>query len=568
MRVEAESIRKASGFVLIEYSLKQARRDMPLLLTVSLYACVLSFLIVLQRRNYYAARRESKYLCDADLSDSKLWIQIREDIIVRSRAGQGPDWLRYSDLFDRFVLEPLENVRQFANAALATGVGGTMFLFIILVVGLELGENGNGPDPESGLTLKLRIEILLALLSSAVGITCHLIIVLRYLPKCQEETNRLKVELDMMALDQSRQHPPSNPLELPFGEMVRDELAVAFKDAVARFPEAFAQMDVSINSLERMIEKQGVAIGEASGALGEQAKQLGVGASKLAQASDSFSVSVAGIKESTDVLVAVPGRIEEALKEVLHQFDGLWESADSIVGQLRTAYREETTTSNRELVESLKKDRQRLSGEIENKLENLRAQSAKELRDLHQALSTLKDSLENDRGRFEDLVQDKLKAMHEQHLADAASTVEKVIESIGDRIDSQVLKPLYSVGEALNRTTDIMPAAATDFRTSLVGAAEALDNVPERLEEVNGRLEETAKLLEESRAEMGESTGKMVESVHKKMEEFLDDTKRSHSGIDETVKNMTEFIEQLIRNVVGVNVISEISDDTRSRSGK
>ncbi len=125
---------------------------------------------------------------------------------------------------------------------------------------------------------------------------------------------------------------------------------------------------------------------------------------------------------------------------------------------------------------------------------------------------------------------------------------------------------LYSVGDALNRTTDTMPAAATDFRTSLLRAAEALDNVPSRLEEVNGRLEETAKLLEERRTEMGESTGKMVDSVHQKMEEFLDDTKRTHSGIDATVTNLTEFIERLIRNVVDANLISEIRDDGQSRS--
>ena len=56
---------------------------------------------------------------------------VLDDVILRSARNQTPDWLVYSDRFDRLVELPLERIRQLAGAALATGIVGTMSVFLV-----------------------------------------------------------------------------------------------------------------------------------------------------------------------------------------------------------------------------------------------------------------------------------------------------------------------------------------------------------------------------------------------------------------------------------------------------
>ena len=496
-------------------------------MVVLVFGCLVLFQVTYFRK----ARSLHEELCRLNLEGIEEWRLIRDDIEDRARYGLGPDSRHYSDLFERrHTAAQLEKVRHFANAALATGVLGTMVLFVLLLI----------THKEEGLSLDVsldavRIEVILALGSSIIGIICHILILLRVLPRSEQKSLDLAFQLDEKVFGLSREHHPSNLMELPFGDMVRDGLADAFKDAVKRFPEAFGQLNETVASLDKAIENQSRVICEASNALEEPAKKLGHEASKFAEASGVLSESINGIKKSTDVLELVPSRINSALKDVLDRFDGLSESADSVVGKLGEVYQESLTDTVRNFDQSMKQDRKRLVDVIEKTLlDGLREQSRSDQEGFRSEISLLAKNLDRQYKNFGELVNEKLNEIRNQYVDDSCDILKKVLSDFSEQI-KQVVTPLSEVCNALHHTTDKMPRAAAQFGNSLNGAAQTLSTLPKQLDEVNVELDGATKGLVSAADRMS----KMVNEVQNKMNELFSNTR-------ETVKYLTDFIEELL----------------------
>ena len=139
---------------------------------------VVAFLLVLgfQRKNWSQAR---------DVSE-KIREILKNDINGLSSSA---DWVMVIDHFDRLLEVPLDAIRRLANAALVTGIGGTMGIFLIKVI---LIPQYNFEPPE--IPLEMMVGIGIALLSSLIGVVLHLHIVSE-LGKAQDSVSDKEKEL-------------------------------------------------------------------------------------------------------------------------------------------------------------------------------------------------------------------------------------------------------------------------------------------------------------------------------------------------------------------------------------
>ena len=110
-----------------------------------------------------------------------LLFEFTADIRGRAARGQDPDWLRYSEESDREHEYKCESFRNYATTALATGIGGTMFLLFMYLT----------TAPESGDAIQPLLEAMgLALVASGLGVVTNLGILIGILPTANKRFNR------------------------------------------------------------------------------------------------------------------------------------------------------------------------------------------------------------------------------------------------------------------------------------------------------------------------------------------------------------------------------------------
>ena len=121
-------------------------------------------------------------------------------------ANNGKSWLgdaevgdsTVMDRFDRSVAPPLDDIRRFSNAALVTGIGGTMAIFLIeavifLIVRPEIEIDPLSPLPSE--VIGMIISGAIALLSSLIGVLLHLWISLKILDRAQRSVTEKEEDL-------------------------------------------------------------------------------------------------------------------------------------------------------------------------------------------------------------------------------------------------------------------------------------------------------------------------------------------------------------------------------------
>ena len=201
--------------------------------------------------------------------------------------GEDPDWLHYSDRADRFGEHRFESIRVYANTALATGIGGTIFTLSLHFF------LGSLEESEAAVASHAALEDLLhhmgwALIASAIGVVNNLLILLVLLPFGNKRFNRALAELNDKLHATRDDNKPAETL----AEAVRDKLGEAFKDAVERFPDAFARLDVSVEALGEIIEVQTKEILRAESGLREGADTLASASEAIAPAAQELSASI------------------------------------------------------------------------------------------------------------------------------------------------------------------------------------------------------------------------------------------------------------------------------------
>ncbi len=223
----------------------------------------------------------------------RLWKTFKQDILGRAKRGDGPDWVRYMDEADRVHERRVDRMRVSATAALVVGIGGTMFAVAVPLGSREAGDPG-----------ELLEALAPALLASITGVVNNLLITLGLF--------RLSDHRFEQALNDFRQAlqtcSAENAPQERFADAVRDQLGEAFREAVRSFPDAFAQLDRSVQHMGEVAAAQSQSMLAAAAGLQKGVDGLTAAAAQIAPVAELLATT-------TSELRAVPDQLRQTLDE-------------------------------------------------------------------------------------------------------------------------------------------------------------------------------------------------------------------------------------------------------------
>lgn len=187
---------------------------------------------------YYGVRSHTlRRRAGSELQD--LLTQFTADIMTRSGRGQDPDWVRYSEESDRQHEDTCERIRNYATTALATGIGGTMFMLM-----LHLWTAAESTDAVPSLLQ----EMGLALVASLLGVVCHLAILLFILPGASDQFREERQRVNTELLRTSEANQPRTPAT-NLNDTVSEKLEKFLENTATNFPGVITGFRESVESL-------------------------------------------------------------------------------------------------------------------------------------------------------------------------------------------------------------------------------------------------------------------------------------------------------------------------------
>ena len=459
---------------------------------------------------------------------SRLGERFKQDVVDQARRGEGPDWVRYMDEADRVQEAMFDKMRTWAMSALVVGIGGTM---VVLV--MKLGDMPN----ESGVVSEFIRRSLPAILSliesigdalqvSLYGVANNLAISWLCFPRLNRRFDE--------ALDDYRnclqQCSGENSPQRMFSEIVRDELGKAFKDAVRKFPEAFSQLDKSVESLGEIISTQSEAVLNA-------ARELRDGAQTLTGASTRIVPAAQMLQSSTDQLRDMPIQLGHMFEKVVSAW---WKSeVQSDLKQFTTemgSVLDRQSALGRQILESVEKWEGHRSAAVkeqqqlwERTIDQVQAQqevwkrrieevqrSAAEINTTVQRVPTdFSEQIGKMAGRLgiefgsraeqhvvdlinvisgdddtslRRMLESMSEQMHSRFLDSAKEIVMDTREDVNRQVEEVLIDPLNAIREGLTEALNELPGKAQNF-------AESLSTVDEKLRSVIDLMDESARQL-------------------------------------------------------------------------
>lgn len=517
---------------------------------------ILAVVVVLQlhylRRGFRLVLRERR----TDLSD--LRGKLEQDIVDRARRGVDPDWLRYAEEAHQVGEHRGDDLRDLATAALATGIGGTI-LWLSLHLLLDR------VDSSAVAALEQLLEHMgLALWASFLGVFVNVITLHVLLPWANRRFRKALDEFQDALRSFASEHPPTETL----AEAVRSQLGEAFRDAVARFPEAFATLDRSVKELGGVIQSQTQAINAAEKNLARAAQGLGGSGDAIMRATAELSTAVGD-------LGSVPAALAETLLDAREAWtDGLRRDQQRFLDGIKEVLAEQRVLLQ-EVAESLQRsedDRraaaQRLADAVADVSTAVGAMPAK----LAAATESMGNALGREfgaaaRNHVEDLIRDaktrdeKLRA----HLAEQMTTLRNDFLNSTSDVVSDTLRKVYADMEQtllakLAEVGDGLREAMVELPDRARGFAGSLSRVDRNLQSVGGRIGAVVAQLDRSVAhlrDVAENTKqfedrliavfRQVSDDHlAKLEPFVQSTKATHETIRDILDGQVDFIERLL----------------------
>ena len=165
--------------------------------------------------------------------------QFTADVMARSGRGVDPDWVRYTEESDRQHEDTCERIRNYATTALATGIGGTMFMLT-----LHLWTTAESTDSVPALLG----EMGLALVASLLGVVCNLAILLFILPGASDQfrEERKRVNTALLRISEANR-PRTSATSL--NEAISEKLETFLENTASNFPEVITGFRESVESL-------------------------------------------------------------------------------------------------------------------------------------------------------------------------------------------------------------------------------------------------------------------------------------------------------------------------------
>ena len=474
--------------------------------------------------------------------------ELSADIISRAMRGEDPDWLHYSDRADRFGEHRFESIRVYANTALATGIGGTIFTLSLHFF------LGSLEESEAAVASHAALEDLLhhmgwALIASAIGVVNNLLILLVLLPFGNKRFNRALAELNDKLHATRDDNKPAETL----AEAVRDKLGEAFKDAVERFPDAFARLDVSVEALGEIIEVQTKEILRAESGLRE-------GADTLASASEAIAPAAQELSASISRLLTLPSAIS----------DSLTKTQEALTSEIRADQRKHLDTMAEILHEQ--REQGKILADSARDVANTGSDVVGAVRQLPpafaQEITKSADMLGNRfgdeaRNLITDVINDgkerdqKLRQhLHEQiaeyrveFLNRTSDVILATVKKIYADLQRPIVAQLVTISEGLREAAVELPKQAKGFAQSLATIDGKLQAVVQRIDDSTNNLNRAAKASEEFQAALIKAHDDANAPLRAQMSNFVHDLSRRNEEIDEMVSSQVQLIERLLARV-------------------
>jgi methyl-accepting chemotaxis protein len=482
---------------------------------------VLALVAAVQALLFWKARR----LAGQDESSrlAALQSQFEADVRARARRGLAPDWLRYQSEADRLLELRDDRLRSLAAAALAVGLGGTLFaLFVSVLV-------GHGSPLEPMLLVR---GMGVSLLGSLSGVALNLVIILVYLPAAEDRFTAQSQRLFHTLETLSDQHPPQEA----FTQTLREELsqirqslntefASALSTAITGFPQVVTKLGEHIDKLALVVEEQGKSIGGAVGDLTRCAVTVAQSSSRLQPAAERLT-------EATEVLVRMPQDLREVVDDTRnHWLTGLREQHEEHVAQLVTLMQQveiaaqqrerQVLDAARELQGAVAEVRDavgripdHLAAEVARTSSQLGTAFGREARDLTNELS---DRLATE---YEQLIEHVER--NQQHSANQiGTTVQELLDKVSGTVEERLVANLKKVSGDLETIVLLLPESAN------------------RLAETHAELSKAQERSLEGWREVGRTTGEAVQKL-------VDADGHLHVAVD-ALEASAEHLERIAR---------------------
>ncbi len=466
------------------------------------------------------------------------------DLEKRAARGEAPDWLRYKDDADRVVFASRDRARNFATAALAAGVGGTMLTLLIEVLtnpGLRSAIAGGADDLAAFEDLPVLVG--LALVVSVAGVMNHLVLLLGLIPKLETRVQGAVGDFQTALRRAASDCPPRQT----FVDSVRSELATAFSDALQRLPEAFADFGRNVSGLR-----------ESGAALAIASAEIGPIAASLAAATEEFRAMPA---ELDKVLSETRQAWREEIRADQQHF--LEEVKEVLVGQKDLL---EETQRNLEKWEA---NRQKAQRDMDLQVGNLAADVSGAVDRLPGAFSehaekaadvmgkSLEQQVANLVAELEQQVEagnEKLREHFEDNVRELNGTFlngtrEVVRKAVGDVYEHDLFKTLVAIGDGLKNATEDLPGQAESFSESLTVADEKLRSALDGIDEAGSQLQRVAAATDGFERGLRVATVKSFSPLQEELTGFAAELRNTHRQMNEHTAGLVAFIDNLINRI-------------------
>jgi len=480
---------------------------------------VLIYVIIRQYRNYRQSESASREIDD-----------LLNELSVHSenKSSHHSGWKTELEKLDRFVAPHLDDIRRFSNAALVTGIGGTMGIFFIEALFLAW----SGVD---NLEITTIVQgAVPALLSSLSGIFFHLFILSRHLSEAQENV----VDMEKNILDQENLSSTEGPtVNVNIGDAVQSifqEIADTQKGVAESTLEMKGLLEenreTSIiqrnsaqeiqNGVKIVIEqlkslpddlRNSLEVNEIQSLLNEQQKDV------LTILSD-FKGATAQIVASQEKFTEISGELLDTIQQNLA---GHQQLALEIHGNVQV------------LTEQMKSlpDDIRSSLEISEFFDRAAREHIHELHKIFQEhQNEMKNEIINNQVEVQRWLSTQIRAI-----------VEKVFDDLQATINNTVVDPLNTMSKKLNAATNEMPTAANKFGTDLIKSADTLSAIPMELEKVSEGINEVVRETAES----------ALQPLSDEMKDFVGTVQDTHQRLENTIHGLVNLIKKLIMGIEG-----------------
>ena len=411
--------------------------------------------------------------------------------------------------FDRMVESPLDKIRSFSNGALVIGIGGTMALFFLEAISVaefvvvSLSEQGGWLQPSRRWWAAIFAGLLLALLSSLIGVLYHLHITSRILTVAHDKVSEREAEiLDSQAQDKI----PGTRLSEQLEELTRAWNEAETADLIEMIPQFLQGQTSVMQEMQVRFERQQVAAREVVESQIYFTRKIDEVLGELNENSRTQQESVQKIQESHQNLLT---KVSDSLGKLINERESLTREIESLPESIR---------------ESLDVDR--IDEIFGRQAENYVLRLADVFKE---GISRLEESLKENQNRLSN----KLLSQNRE--------IVDFFDDLQSKIEQNTVRPLRRVAMHLDKTADTLPEAAHQFGEELRESVQILSGIPEKLEEAGMNINEV----------VSSTASEALSPVSDRMNSYIETVEHTHKSLEKIIRSLIELIRGMVKEMEG-----------------